>query len=128
LCNQPLISYAIEPLLEAGVTDLVINLHHLPEPIEEVVRNRYGSRLGLHFSHEQDILGTAGGVRRARVALEGEEEVLLVNGDTVQSPPWNALREARLKDSTLAALALRHPPEDDRFTPVYFDGGRVTGF
>ena len=126
LCGRPLISWAVESLLGAGVRDFVVNLHHLPELIERDLRDRYAGQARFEFSYEPEILGTGGGVREVRKLLESDDEFLLVNGDTIQFPPYDALRVAR-KDA-LAALTLRHPPEGDRFTPVYFDDGFITGF
>jgi mannose-1-phosphate guanylyltransferase len=128
LCNRPLIAWAVESFLAAGVRDLIVNLHHLPEPLEQFLRAEYAGRAEFHFSIEEEILGTGGGIRRVRPQLAHEEEFFLVNGDTVQFPRWDALRDARRKHDALAALTLRHPPEGDRFTPVFFDDGRVTGF
>lgn len=128
LCNRPLIAWAVESFLAAGVRELIVNLHHLPEPLQEFLRAEYAGRADFYFSIEDEILGTGGGIRRVRPQLESEEEFFLVNGDTIQFPPWNALRDARRAKNALAALTLRHPPEGDRFTPVYFDDGLVTGF
>jgi len=128
LCNRPLIAWAVESFLAAGVRDLIVNLHHLPESLQHFLRDEYAGRVDFHFSIEDDILGTGGGIRRVRPQLEGEKEFFLVNGDTVQFPRWDALRAARQATDALAALTLRHPPEGDRFTPVYFDDGLVTGF
>ena len=128
LCNRPLIAWAVESFLTAGVRDLIVNLHHLPESLQLFLRNEYAGRADFYFSIEDDILGTGGGIRRVRPQLGREEEFFLVNGDTVQFPRWEALREARQATNALAALTLRHPPEGDRFTPVYFDNGLVTGF
>lgn len=128
LLNRPLIAWAVESFLEAGVDDLIVNLHHLPEPLEEYLTRTYAGRVTFHFSREEEILGTGGGVRRVRPELETEEEFFLVNGDTVQFPRWDDLRRAREEHDALAALTLRHPPAGDRFTAVYFEDGRVTGF
>jgi mannose-1-phosphate guanylyltransferase len=123
LCNRPLIEWAVESYAAAGVRDLIVNVHHLPEVIERYLRETFDR---VEISREEEILGTGGAIRRVRPLLENEEAFFLVNGDTVQFPRWNALREA-LGDS-IAALTLRHPPENDRFTPVYLADGRVTGF
>lgn len=128
LCNLPLIAWAVESYLKAGVQDLVVNLHHLPEPIERYLRDRYDGEARFYFSYEEQILGTGGGVRRVRSALEKDEAFFLVNGDTVQFPRYGALDDARRKLDAVAALTLRHPPEGDRFTAVWLDEGRVTGF
>lgn len=123
LCNRPLIAWAVESFHAAGVRDLVVNVHHLPEAIERYLRARYDR---IELSYEREILGTGGAIRRVRPLLENEEAFFLVNGDTVQFPRWSALRDA-LGDR-IAALTLRHPPANDRFTPVHLAEGRVTGF
>lgn len=128
LGTRPLIGWAVEAYLRSGIDELIINLHHLPEPIERHVRATYGDRAGLHFSFEAEILGTGGAVKRVRPLVGIDEELFLVNGDTVQFPSFAELRERRRSHDALAALSLRHPPADDRFTSVWLDGERITGF
>jgi NDP-sugar pyrophosphorylase family protein len=127
LCNRPLIDYAIDNLLAAGVTELVVNLHHLGEMLRQHLRHEYAGRCSIHFSHEEEILGTGGGVRRVRSLLAGTESFFLVNGDTVHFPPLAQLEKVRREEGALAALVLRHPPEGDRFTAVFYERNRVTG-
>jgi NDP-sugar pyrophosphorylase family protein len=127
VCNKPLIGWAIESLLAQGISDFVVNLHHLPDAIREYLPRAY-PRARFEFSFEEQILGTGGGVRRARRLLEDDDDFFLANGDTIQSIPADALRRARRERDAVAALTLRHAPPDDRFTPVYFESGRVTGF
>ncbi|HVR37567.1 MAG TPA: sugar phosphate nucleotidyltransferase [Thermoanaerobaculia bacterium] len=124
VCNRPLIEWAVDALVDAGVHDIVVNLHHLPEAITNLLAKRTDAH--FEFSHEPKILGTGGGVRNVRNLLENEDEFFLVNGDTIQFPPFAALRDAR-RDA-IAALVLRHAPANDNFTPVYLANGRVTGF
>jgi len=128
VCNRALIAWSVESFLTAGVHDLIVNVHHLPTTIEHYLRMHYEDRAELHISYEADILGTGGAIRRVRAQLQNAGEFFLVNGDTVQFPQYDSLRDARRKSDSLAALTLRHPPEGDRFTPVFFEDGRVTGF
>jgi len=128
VCNRPLIAYAVEALKNAGVDELVVNLHHLPEPIEKYLHDTYASDIEIHYSVEPEILGTGGGVRKVRHLLEREPDFFLVNADTIQFPDWQSLRRARADRDALAALTLRHPPQGDKFTAVYFDRGLITGF
>ena len=129
LCNRPLIGWAVETFLAAGIDDLIVNLHHLPEPLERYLSDVYAGRAQFFFSREEgEILGTGGGIRRVREQMRNEEEFFLVNGDTVQFPQWDALRRARQEHDALAALTLRHPPEGDKFTAVYYENGLITGF
>lgn len=127
ICNRPLIGYAVESFIRFGVREIVVNLHHLPQAIERYLTHHYGAQCQFHFSHEAEILGTGGGVRKVRSLLEGGD-FFLVNGDTIQVPPYERLIEAREREDALAALTLRHPPEGDRFTAVWSDDGHINGF
>ncbi|HEX7831887.1 MAG TPA: sugar phosphate nucleotidyltransferase [Thermoanaerobaculia bacterium] len=129
LCGKPLIGYAVESFLKAGIDDIVVNLHHLPEQIERYLSDTYGDRAKFFFSREEgEILGTGGGLRRVREQFEREEFFFVVNADTVQFPRYGALRDALLAHNALAALTLRHPPAHDKFTAVPLLDGLVTGF
>jgi mannose-1-phosphate guanylyltransferase len=128
VCNRPLIGWAVESLLRAGIREIIVNLHHLPDQIESYLRVQYAGRCTFIFSYEEEILGTGGGVRRVRETLESEDAFLLINGDTIQQPPFDELLGALRERNAIASLLLRHPPPDDRFTPVMFDGSVVTGF
>jgi NDP-sugar pyrophosphorylase family protein len=126
ICNRPLIAWGVEALLRAGIRDLIVNLHHLPQPLESYLRDTFDAN--FHFSFEPEILGTGGGIRNVRAQLEQEEEFVLVNADTIQFPRYDDLSRARRERDALAALTLRHPPGGDRFTAVFNDAGRITGF
>jgi NDP-sugar pyrophosphorylase family protein len=128
LCNKPLIGWAIDELLAAGIDELIVNLHHLPAPLQQFVSSVYTDDARLHFSFEKEILGTGGAVRRVRALLEEDADFFVVNADTVQRAPYVELKKKRREADALAALTLRHPPEGDRFTSVWLDRGRVTGF
>ncbi|MEK6373282.1 MAG: NDP-sugar synthase [Acidobacteriota bacterium] len=127
VCNRPLIGWAVESFLAHGISDFVVNLHHFPEQIRAYLPRAF-PQARFDFSFEEEILGTGGGVRRVRALLEGDDDFFLANGDTIQHVPVDALIRARREQDAAAALTLRHAPATDRFTPVYFENGRVTGF
>lgn len=128
LLNRPLVGWAVEGFLREGIRDIIINLHYFPEAIERHLIERYGQEVDFQFSEEDEILGTGGAVRRVGNLLGTDDEFFLVNGDTVQFPDYKALRDARQTMNAIAALILRRAPDQDRFTPVWHEGGRLTGF
>ena len=73
--GRPLIAWLMDALTEAGVTDIVVNVHHFPELIKQYV-TQY-SYANVHVSYEAQILGTGGGLRKVRSLLEGEEDFLI---------------------------------------------------
>lgn len=127
LCNQPLITWAAESLIEANIRELIVNLHHLPDVLQRYLPAALPDAT-FEFSFEPEILGTGGGVRKVQPLLQDETDFFLVNGDTVQFPKYGELRSARQRFDAIGALTLRHPPAGDHFTAVWFDGKVITGF
>jgi mannose-1-phosphate guanylyltransferase len=126
VANRPLIGWAVEACLASGIPGIVINLHHLPEPIQHYLRDEYGTRASLEFSLEETILGTGGALRRMRHLLT--DDFVVINGDTIQQPPFRDLVRLRRETGALAALLLRHAPEGESFTSVWVEEGWINGF
>ena len=61
--DKPLLEHICEKLKAVGVTDVVINTHHLPHVIENWARDITDIKLTL--SHEDPVLDTGGGVKNA---------------------------------------------------------------
>ena len=104
--NRPLIHWTLELLRRHGVTDVVVNLHHLPGTVRRAVGD--GSTLGLRvsYSYERRILGTAGGPRKVR-RFFGDEPFLLVNGDVLFDFDLSDLVRRHAASGARATLALK---------------------
>ena len=64
LAGRPLIGWTLEWLRRAGVTECVINLHYLPEKVQQFVGDGSGYGLKVIYSYEPALLGTAGAVNK----------------------------------------------------------------
>ncbi|MEZ4365088.1 MAG: NDP-sugar synthase [Kofleriaceae bacterium] len=116
--GRPILEYGIANLVAHGVTELVINLHHRGDAIEQVLGD--GARLGarIRYSHEPTILGTGGGLRHALALLdpEGSDAPLLsLNGKLIFDLDVAALLaayhdQARVAD-TLGVMVVRAVPD-----------------
>jgi len=123
--DRPLMQFTLERLARAGVRDVVVNLHHLPESVVEALGpgRRYGLR--IHYSREPEILGTGGGPRAVRDFF-GREPFLLVNGDVFFDFDLRALVARHLASGAVATLALRPQPDARSYSPVVTDRrGRI---
>lgn len=89
----------IEQLKRAGITDLVINTHYFPEKITEYFGN--GSKFGvkIKYSHEKEILGTAGGLKKVEEKFKNEKEFLVVYGDNVYDLDFKKIVRTDLEGS-----------------------------
>jgi len=123
--NRPLLHWTLELLARHGVNEVVVNLHHLPQTIRSAVGNGKAFGLKIRYSHEREILGTAGGPRHVRRWL-GQDPFLLVNGDVLCDLDLSRLVEWHVARGALATLALRRNPDPRRYAAVRTNAqGRV---
>jgi NDP-sugar pyrophosphorylase family protein len=98
-------------LAESGIEDVWVNLHYRPEAIRERIGD--GGRLGLrvNYSYEQEILGTAGGVRR--IASQWKATFLVVYGDSLLRANLALMQQAHRESGAPLTIGLfdrrRHP-------------------
>ena len=124
LGGKPLIQWQVEALREAGVQEVVINLHHLGEQISTHLGD--GETFGLHitYSTEPELLETGGGIVHA-LPLLGEKPFWLLNGDI-----WTNFDFATLpitpEGDDLAHMVLTPTPENRQAGDFEHNAGRVT--
>ena len=124
LMGRPIIGYGLELLRAAGVLEVVVNIHHQRNSLEEVLEDSpEGMKLELLF--ESTVLGTAGGLKNAESFL-GNETFTLINGDTLASVDLPALTTEHLQSGAIATLLLCPKPVDTEYTSVEIDAdGRI---
>jgi NDP-sugar pyrophosphorylase family protein len=124
--NRPLLHWTLDLLARNGVTDVMINLHHLPWTVMEAVGDGRVFGLRVSYSREPRILGTGGGPRKVR-SFFGDEPFILVNGDMVFDFDLRGLVRRHETAGARATLALRPNPDPRRYSAIRTaKGGRVT--
>jgi NDP-sugar pyrophosphorylase family protein len=129
VAGEPMVRRIARWLAAGGVTDIVLNLHHLPETLAAVVGDGSDLAVRVRYSWEQPaLLGTAGGPRQA-LALIGADTFLLINGDTLTDLDVTELADAHDRTGARVTLALVRNREPQRYGGVRLDPhGRVGGF
>ena len=122
LWNRPLLEHCFDLLASWGVTDVLVNTHHLPEKIEQHVRSHPRDDMRVGLSYEAEILGTGGAVANAHRFLD-DGPFWVVNADIaaeVEADPFLALLGAH---DCLGALWM-HPVLGPRTVEMRLD--RIT--
>jgi len=114
-------------LAGCGVTDAVLNLHHLPQTITARVGNGDADGVRVRYSWEVPVLGSAGGPRRA-LPLLGSSAFLIVNGDTLTNIDVRALVDAHNASGAHVTMAVIPNREPAKYGGVVVDGEAVRGF
>jgi NDP-sugar pyrophosphorylase family protein len=129
VAGEPLIRRIIRWLVSSSVTELVLNLHHLPETLTRVVGDSSDLSARVRYAWEHpDILGSAGGPRQAWPIM-GVDSFLIVNGDTLTDLDLRPLAAAHARSGALVTLALVPNRDPRRYGGVCLDAdGVVSGF
>lgn len=101
---------AVERCTHFGFGDIIINVHHFADMVEEEVTrlNKDGYRVSVSDEREM-LLENGGGLFKARNFFD-KKPFLLYNVDIVSDLDLGGLYKHHLKKKGLATLAVRHRP------------------
>jgi mannose-1-phosphate guanylyltransferase len=129
IAGRPLIEHTVERLAHQGVTRIIINLHHLGEVIAEHFGD--GRRFGveIRYSREEELLGTAGGVKRALDRGLLGERFLVWYGDNLSQCRLDDLTAVHRAHAAEVTVALHHREDPTQSGIVGMDErGLITRF
>lgn len=106
--HTALIEILIKKLIKAGISDIVINVHHFANQIIEFLNNKQNFGVNISISDESDLLrDTGGGLKYAQELLLSDEPVLIHNVDVITDIDLYDFINIHKKSGALATLAVR---------------------
>lgn len=95
--GEPMLKRVILKLKEAGIHEMVVNVHHFAKQIEDYISANRQFGINIHISDESELLlDTGGGILKAARWLEGGTEPFVVHNADI------------LTDFDLQAMLLEH--------------------
>jgi glucose-1-phosphate thymidylyltransferase len=82
VAGKTIISFIIEQLVEAGVTDFVFIIGYLGEKIKNFVEKNYPN-INMEFVNQEERFGLGHAIWTARDVLRNEDGVFIILGDTI---------------------------------------------
>ncbi|MBI2861132.1 MAG: NDP-sugar synthase [Chloroflexi bacterium] len=125
--NRPFLEHQLLYLRRHGVTDVILAMGYLPDPVRECLGN--GSQLGVKLTYlvESSPMGTAGAVKNAGQLLDGP--FLVLNGDIITGIDLSAMIAQHRDSGARVSIALTPVDNPTVFGVVETDGqGRVRRF
>ena len=111
IANRPALYHILRLLVRHGITEVVVNLHHLPDTVTSYFGDGAWLGVDLRYAFEERLMGTAGGVKNNQDFL-GDDTFLVLSGDALTdvdltalvaahrargtSPPWRWRRSTTL--------------------------------
>ncbi|MDQ6807873.1 MAG: sugar phosphate nucleotidyltransferase [Verrucomicrobiota bacterium] len=104
--QKPLITFALDHLIELGVKDFVVNTHRLPGEFQEIFSHGEYRARSMRLIHEPVLLETGGGIKNAEGALRAEP-FIVYSGDILTDVDLRPLLEEHVREGNDVTLALR---------------------
>jgi len=128
IANRPVMSYVLEHLARHGFTQVIANLHYRGEEIVACFGDGSGHGVDLRYSHEEELWGIAGGVRRCKDFL-GDGTFLVIGADDLTDMDLTALVQAHRRVGAIASIGLVEVEDTSQYGIVVTDGeGRIERF
>ena len=126
--DTPIIEHIFGLLASHGVEEVHVNVHYLAEALLRA----YGETskidgMTVHLSREEELMGTAGGVKR--LGSNFDETFVVVSGDALTDVNLRELVAFHKEKEALATIALRRVYDTSEFGVVEVDAeGNILGF
>ncbi len=128
IVNRPVMEHIVDLLAMHGFNDLFVNLHYHPDVIRKHFSGGEDWGLSITYSYEEELLGTAGGVKKMEEELEGGT-FLVISGDALTDLDLTALVAFHKAHGGIATLVVTPVEDPSKYGVVIMDeDGRITGF
>ncbi|PIS30430.1 hypothetical protein COT42_03000 [Candidatus Saganbacteria bacterium CG08_land_8_20_14_0_20_45_16] len=129
IVNLPTMQHNIELLKRYGFFDITANIHYHPEQIENYFGDGYAFGVKLGYSFEEELLGTAGGVKRMACLANVKEPFLVLSSDALTDINLERIFEYHCQKKALITIALSKVEDVSQFGVVIQDSeGQIIGF
>ncbi len=128
IVNRPVMEHIVDLLARHGFGGLYVNLHYHPDIIMRHFGNGERWGLSITYSFEEELLGTAGGVKRLEKELGGDT-FLVISGDALTDLDLTSLMAFHERHGAIATLVATPVDDPSKYGVVIMkEDGRITGF
>jgi len=126
--DRPLLDVWLDAFDSAGIDEVLVNLHHLPDVVRRHIAARSGPPAVRTF-FEPELLGSAGTLAANRDWVDGEEMFLACYADNLTDFDVRSLIDEHREHDAIATLTVFHSERPSAGGVVEVDGdGTVVGF
>jgi len=127
IAGRPLLEHIITNLRACGITEMAINLYHLPQAVVDYFGAGQRWQINLHYSIEERLLGSAGGVKQMQPFLD--ETFVVYYGDVLTWADLRPLLNFHRSSGAAATMGLYPVPDPwNRGIVQLNDRQRITRF
>ncbi|HXP92780.1 MAG TPA: NDP-sugar synthase [Candidatus Binatia bacterium] len=127
LAGEPITAHILRYLRSFGIVDVAINVHYLADAIRAYFGDGSAYGVRLHYVHEEELSGSAGGLKKAEPFFD--ETFVVVGCDDLTDANLDALIAFHRKREAIATIGLVQMEQVDQYGVVILDDrGRIVQF
>lgn len=106
--GRPLLSWWFDLLRLHGISEVLVNTHYLPQPVDDFIEryNRQDTGLTAYSCHEETLLGSGGTVRANRAFIGDDPDFFICYADTLTNLNLSDLFHTHTTNDGLLTIAL----------------------
>ncbi|MCU0414375.1 MAG: nucleotidyltransferase family protein [Ignavibacteriaceae bacterium] len=114
--GRTLLELQISKLKAEGFDQIIINVHHFADQIEDYLKQNNFFNCSIEISDEKEkLLETGGGLKKASHFFSDEDPFLVYNVDILSNINLNKLMDFHLVSSSIATLAVQDRSSSRKF-------------
>jgi len=122
--GRPLLDIWLDLCARSGITEVLINLHAHPQPIERHLKKN-DSPVNVSLVHEDRLLGSAGTLAANRSWVGSDSAFWILYSDVLTNTNLNRMSEFHSRHGGIATLGLYQVPDPSRCGVAITDGSGV---
>jgi len=111
----PMLEILIKHLQKNGIIDIIINVHHFASQVIDFLKVNNNFGVNITISHEEVLLDTGGGLKKAAWFFDDKNPFLVQNVDVISDLDYPDMLRIHNKTGAIASLAV-----SSRNTSRYF--------
>lgn len=125
--GKPFLAFVLDNLIKQNISEVILSVGFRKAQIINYFGNSYHS-LQIKYSAENEPLGTGGAIKAA-FQLCTDQDVFVVNGDTLFTPDLSAMQQVHATGFAAATIAVKFMADASRYGRVLFNHqGEITAF
>lgn len=112
IANRPVMDILLERLSEIAITDVIANTYYLSEKIVKHYQEN-NSSINFNYVREEELSGTAGGVKKCQFFFNEGEDFLILSADGLSNADLKSGIESHKKSGAIATIGIKRIAKEE---------------
>lgn len=104
--NKPVMDILLQKLKQFGIESVIANTYYLAEKIQDRYKDKECVDLEVSFVHEEELSGTAGGVKKCEFFFSDVDDFIVLSADGLHDADLEKIVKSHIDSGCIATMAI----------------------